>query len=73
VNTHLLSLFEKLGVCDRAAAVAAAAQSGLSRGVQQDLALARGELAGVHAVARHRRRTVSRQNAARWTRTRSSA
>ena len=29
VNTHLLSSFEKLGVCNRAAAVAAAAQSGL--------------------------------------------
>jgi two-component system, NarL family, nitrate/nitrite response regulator NarL len=29
VNTHLLSSFEKLGVGNRAAAVAAAAQSGL--------------------------------------------
>lgn len=29
VNTHLLSSFEKLGVCDRAGAVAVALQSGL--------------------------------------------
>jgi two-component system, NarL family, nitrate/nitrite response regulator NarL len=29
VNTHLLSSFEKLGVCDRAAAVAVAAEIGL--------------------------------------------
>ena len=29
VNTHLLSSFEKLGVCDRAGAVAVAQQSGL--------------------------------------------
>jgi two-component system, NarL family, nitrate/nitrite response regulator NarL len=29
VNTNLLSSFEKLGVCDRAGAVAAAVQSGL--------------------------------------------
>ena len=29
VNTHLLSSFEKLGVCNRAAAVAAAMDSGL--------------------------------------------
>ncbi len=29
VNTHLLSSFEKLGVGNRAAAIAAAAQSGL--------------------------------------------
>ena len=31
VNTHLLSSFEKLGVYDRAGAVAAAQQSGLLR------------------------------------------
>jgi two-component system nitrate/nitrite response regulator NarL len=29
VKTHLLSSFEKLGVCDRAGAVAAAMESGL--------------------------------------------